>query len=241
MAKEVKPPPEEGLPAWMATFADMMTLLLTFFVLLLSFSNQDIQMFRDIMGSMQDAFGVRVERKSEKFMTLTPSYSEQEGTVSPKENKILKGIAVRIKSALKVDPEMTVSTGVVSDKDGVLVKMDSNVMFQPGSAALTPEGDKFLNVIYSLLRDYKFNMVVRGHTDDRETSSRAYPTNWELSAARASATLRYILEKGGISPNRVKAVGYAGTRPLAPNDSAANRAKNNRVEFYIYRPSIDVW
>jgi chemotaxis protein MotB len=241
MAKEIKPPPEEGLPAWMATFADMMTLLLTFFVLLLSFSNQDIQMFRDIMGSMQDAFGVRVERKANKSLALTPSYSEQEGTVTPKENKILKGIVVRIKSALKIDPEMSTSTGVVSDKDGVLVKMDSNAMFQRGSAVLTPEGYKFLSAVYNVLRDYKFNMVVRGHTDDQETSSRAYPTNWELSAARASATLRYILEKGGISPNRVKAVGYAGTRPLAPNDSDANRAKNNRVEFYIYRPSIDVW
>ncbi len=241
MAKKVEPPQEEGLPAWMATFADMVTLLLTFFVLLLSFSNQDIQMFRDIMGSIQDAFGARIERKKDKFMTINPSYVEQEGKITPKENKILQGIAVRVKSALKIDPEMSKTTGVVSDKDGVLVKMDSNAMFDPGSAKLTPDGQKFLNVIYAILRDFKYNLVVRGHTDDRETPSRAYPSNWELSAARASAALRYLMEKGGINPSRVKAVGYAGTRPLAPNDSPANRARNNRVEFFVYRPSIDAW
>ena len=225
------PPPEEGLPGWMATFADMMTLLLTFFVLLLSFSNQDIQMFRDIMGSMHDAFGVRVQRKKDKFMAVAPSYVESQGKTTPKERKLLKGVAVRIKSALKINPELTRSTGVVADRNGVLVKMNSTAMFAPGSAKLTPDGIKFLNVVYSILRDYKFNLVVRGHTDDRQTSSEAYPTNWELSAARASATLRYILDKGGITANRVKAVGYAGTRPLAPNTSAANRARNNRVEF----------
>jgi len=241
MAKKVDPPQEEGLPAWMATFADMVTLLLTFFVLLLSFSNQDVQMFRDIMGSIQDAFGARVERKKDQFSAISPSYTEQEGKITPKENKILQGIAVRIKSALKIDPEMSKTTGVVSDRDGVLVKMDSNAMFAPGSAELTPEGRKFMDVVYGILKDFKYNLVVRGHTDDRERSSRAYPTNWELSAARASASLRYLMEMGGISPNRVKAVGYAGTRPLAPNDSPANRAKNNRVEFYIYRPSIDAW
>lgn len=82
---------------------------------------------------------------------------------------------------------------------------------------------------------------MRGHTDDIPVRSAKYPSNWELSAARAAAALRYIVEKGGINPSRLKAVGYAGTRPLVPNTSEANRAINRRVEFYFHRPRVEGW
>lgn len=236
-----KPAPEfVGLPEWMATFADMVTLLLTFFVLLLSFANQDVQKFRDVMGSIQGALGVRVERPKDKFMAVNPSLTESKGE-APRESRLLQGLSVRIKTAVETEKDLQRSSSVAADDIGVRVRFDSAAMFRGDSAELTPEGRRFLDLLVGILREYKFNLVVRGHTDNQSHASRAYPTNWELSAARASAAVRYVLENGGIAANRVKAVGYADTRPAAPNTTAEGRARNNRVEFYVYRPTVDAW
>jgi chemotaxis protein MotB len=83
--------------------------------------------------------------------------------------------------------------------------------------------------------------VVRGHTDDRPIHTAKYPSNWELSAARAAVALDYIVNKGGFEINRAKAVGYADTRPEVPNDTEADRLKNQRVEFYMHMPQRDAW
>ncbi|WP_027183612.1 OmpA/MotB family protein [Desulfovibrio inopinatus] len=242
MGKKKDAPAEEGLPLWMATFADMVTLLLTFFVLLLSFANQDIVMFKDIMGSIQNALGVRVERQQAEYLLESPSYTPQEGKKTiVQEQRMLKAMAVRIKDSLQEDSKLRRSTGVVADRNGVLVQIDSNAVFDPNSTELTSTGKVFLDKMYAVFREYNYNLVVRGHTDNSQSKSSVYPSNWELSAARASAAVRFLLDKGGISPSRVKAVGYADTRPIAPNDSPQNRAKNNRVEFYMYRPTEKAW
>jgi chemotaxis protein MotB len=93
----------------------------------------------------------------------------------------------------------------------------------------------------SNLREYTFHCVIRGHSDDNPEKGSSYPSNWELSAARAAAVLRYLVEKGEISPLRLKAVGYADTRPMVPNNSQENRVRNRRVEFFFHRPSALSW
>ncbi|WP_051677135.1 OmpA/MotB family protein [Maridesulfovibrio frigidus] len=234
----VTPPPEEGLPPWMATFADMVTLLLCFFVLLLSFANQDIANFEKLKGSMTEAFGVQTMDKSGRKV----AYSE-----SPFSASSLKKSAKKDMAALELDIRAFINAGKVSklmsvnsDQQGVLVRVPSRAIFKPGTALLDPRIHKVLNKISNLMKTKNFNLVVRGHTDDRATKNNVYASNWELSAARAASCLRYILEKSGVSPTRVKAVGYAGTKPLVPNTSNRNRALNRRVEYY-YQPPSDEW
>lgn len=231
----------DGLPGWLATFADLMSLLLTFFVLLLSFSNQDVQKFRDMMGSIKDAFGVQIQRKQADYIAFSPTRYERKDIKLDKDTKVLLGMVLKLKAVLDEDEFLKKNVEVTSDDNGVLIRVGSGVMFDPGGAVLKPKAYPILNEVIKILKENNFDLVVRGHTDDRPVRSKKFPSNWELSAARAAAAVRYIIQKGGINPSRIKAVGYADTRPLVPNTSEANRALNRRVEFYFHRPQVESW
>jgi len=240
-----EPPGDEGLPPWMATFADMVTLLLCFFVLLLSFAEQSEEKYRDALGSIKGAFGVReiraVSEDMAQFNTSSKATKDIASQISHDERLIL-GVIMRIKSLLDdVDTNLKEGTGVTADRDGVIFSASSSAMFKPGSAELSPDAHQILDSVVKVLKDYKLNLVVRGHTDDRPISTRKFPSNWELSAARAAVALDYLLDKGAIEVSRAKAVGYADTRPAVPNDSEENRKKNQRVEFYLHMPQRDAW
>lgn len=239
--KNDSPPVEEGLPPWMATFADMVTLLLCFFVLLLSFASNDVQKFKELLGSLQDAFGVSVKRKAADYLALTPSKLERKEIKMDSDDKRLLGLVLRIKTVLNEKEANRVSTGVDAEKDGVVMRADSAQMFLPGSSQIRPSADKVLDSVITVLKDHNYNLVVRGHTSDVEPHSTRFPTNWELSSARAAAALEYIHKVGKIDSKRLKAVGYAETRPLVQNNSDANRAKNRRIEFFFHRPARDSW
>jgi len=233
-----EPPPEEGLPPWMATFADMVTLLLCFFVLLLSFANQDVANFETLKGSMKDAFGVQTKDKTGKHMAFSKS-PHTASSMSAKAKKSMQALEVDVRAFIAAG-KMNKLMAVNSDQQGVLVRVPSRAIFMPGTATINPKVAKILDKVAGIMKKKNFNLVVRGHTDDRATRNNIYSSNWELSAARAASCLRYVLKKSGISSKRVKAVGYAGTKPLVPNTSDRNRAINRRVEFY-YQPPSDRW
>lgn len=240
-----EPPGDEGLPAWMATFADMVTLLLCFFVLLLSFADQSEQKYRDALGSLKGAFGVKEIRAVSDDMALfntSPKAKEMAAKISHDE-RLLLGVVMRIKSLLEneEDADLKEGTGVAADRDGVVFSANSVALFKPGAAELAPGATRILDKVIKVLKDYKMNLVVRGHTDDKPISTKKFPSNWELSASRAAVALDYILDKGNIEISRAKAVGYAATRPQVPNDSDENRKKNQRVEFYLHMPQRDAW
>ncbi|WP_319544021.1 flagellar motor protein MotB [uncultured Pseudodesulfovibrio sp.] len=238
------PPADEGLPPWMATFADMMTLLLCFFVLLLSFAEQSEQKYRDALGSIKGAFGAKeVRAVSEDMAQFSTSKTAKKMAANiSHDERLLLGVVMRIKSLLEdEDIKLKEGMGVTADRDGVVFSANSAALFKPGSAELGDGAERVLDKVVKVLKDYKLNIVVRGHTDDKPVSSPRYPSNWELSAARAAMALNYIVDEGGIEINRAKAVGYADTRPAHPNDSDENRLKNQRVEFYLHMPQRDAW
>lgn len=228
---------EEGAPAWMATFADLMSLLLTFFVLLLSFANMDIQKFQDMMGSVQDAFGVQKERGQDTYIAFSPTRYERKEIKLDKTSEAVMGLSMAVQSILTKDESLKKNVDLKPDDSGLLMRVRSGVMFAPGSASLKPGASDVLDKVITILKNYNFDLVVRGHTDDSTQTSSSYPSNWELSSARAAAAVRYILGNSSLSPFRLKAVGYADTRPLLPNINAANRAMNRRVEFYFRQPA----
>lgn len=228
-----------GIPPWMATFADMVTLLLCFFILLLSFAEQDLQKFKELLGSLKDGFGVTVQRREADYLALSPSLIKREDYPLNKESKQLLGLVLRIKSIIDEEEDLKKSTGVSADQDGVTLRVDSASMFDPGSAKVSREGRKILDAVVSILKEYNLDLVLRGHTDDKESHGR-FASHWELSSSRAAAALEYIAEKG-IPPVRLKAVGYADTRPLADNDAPGGRTRNRRVDFYFHRPQNESW
>ncbi len=241
MVKNAPPSEEEGAPAWVVTFADLMSLLLTFFILVLSFANMDIVRFRDMLGSIQNAFGVQIQRRDADYIAFSPTQFERKDMELNKESEQVLSMVVQLRTIMEDDEALKKNSGVEADDNGLVLRVDSESMFDRGSATLNPEAAPALDAVIKILRDYNMNLVIRGHTDDVPVSTPQFPSNWELSAARATTTLRYIMEQGGFSPTRLRAVGYADSRPLVPNNSEENRRKNRRVEFYYHSPDAQSW
>jgi chemotaxis protein MotB len=220
---------EEGAPAWMVTFADMVTLLLTFFVLLLSFANTDAQKFKEMLGSLKDAFGSQREIIGE-FEESKPSlFNVKPNIIEEIENEkvsFFKEIQHLIKKKKLNDV-----TDLEMEKDGIRLRIRGIALFETASAELSPNIFSLLDEIKKMLYKYDYTLVVEGHTDNVPIKSDIYPSNWELSAARAISVIRYFMEERDVPAKRLMAVGYADTKPIVINNTAGNRAKNRRVEF----------
>lgn len=222
---------EEGAPGWLATFADLATLLMTFFVLLLSFASMDVVKFRQMAGSVKDAFGTQVEspgvyeEKADKMVTIQLS-DEEDRTID------MMQMGERIRKTVE-EQGLEDKTAIKVNEDGVTLTVDGTFMFDGGSAELKPEFEKFLGEIAKIIEEHDYPLAIEGHSDNIPINSPIYPSNWELSSCRATAVLRRLIEEYMIPANRLMAVGYSDTRPLVPNDTPENRAKNRRVEFHF--------
>jgi chemotaxis protein MotB len=223
-----------GGDAWMATFADMMTLLLCFFILLLSFATMDIVKFREAMGSVQEALGVQFEHDGQ-FEAVASSplqLDEFEESGGLGEDHALLD---ELQSAI-AEEGLDDQIGAEIDGRGVVVRINGRVLYRQGDAALRLEADAILSRIAALVRGTEHRVMIEGHTDDVPISTARYPSNWELSAARAIAGMRFLVEHG-VDARRVGVAGYADQRPLEPNDGPEQRAMNRRVEFVFIRES----
>ncbi|MGE4193276.1 MAG: flagellar motor protein MotB [Pseudodesulfovibrio sp.] len=236
--KSDPPKPEEGIPPWMATFADMVTLLLCFFVLLLSFTNQDVTNFKMLMGSIQEALGVQYE---DRAALSTPyadtSFKERE---SVRENREIVELGALLKKAIRAK-DLTSMARVSTDKSGVMLRLNSQAMFKKGSVELSAEARKGLDMVIEAMGKTDFNLIIRGHTDGERPESNLYGSNWDLSAARAARCLRYILDHSDIPATRMKAVGYGSAKPILPSTSEENRSANRRVEFFYLPAGRSKW
>lgn len=227
-----------GAPEWMATFSDLATLLLTFFILLLSFASMDVTKFRDMMGSMRDAFGVQtLERGEYEAMSTKPVElnTKPTGPIVPITTNEAAAIRLIHRTIRLQGMEKSIDVQVKSDE--VVVRIRDQVLFDVGSDRLREEAFPLLDKVIEVAGLLPDAIRIEGHTDSRPIRTSRFPSNWELSASRATAVLRYFVGHHRIPPERLSVAGYADTRPLAPNDSDANRARNRRVEFAFKRHS----
>jgi len=139
-------------------------------------------------------------------------------------------------SKLKKDEE--IRAGLT--KDGILLHIDSRLLFQAGAAGINPEAIPVLDKIAEILRSNQASVRIEGHTDNIPIHTAHYPSNWELSTARAVNVLRYFIENKKINPARFSAVGYGPTRPIASNDTPQGRAKNRRVTILLKYPKAGI-
>ena len=227
---------EEGAPAWMATYSDLATLLLTFFVLLLSFANMDVQHFQNALGSIKEAMGVQHEHPGDRLGLTTSivelSKRESTDSLDMVEEQIKNMVKAFVKSE-NLDKQIEVEIG----NRGIIVRVTEFVLFDPGEADLRKEAAEPLSAIAALAHEIKLPVWVEGHTDDRPIRTTRFPSNWELSAARATAALMFLHRDQGVPLDRLSIGGYAETRPLEPNDTPAGRARNRRVEFLFVKPA----
>lgn len=237
MGEEAECECEAGAPAWMATFCDLATLLLTFFVLLLSFAEMDAAKFRAAVGSIQEAFGVQVERPGhlEALSTTPVEISPTEAIpwtpLTANQLAALQQIERFIRQR-KLDGDMEVSV----DERGVVVRLKDRLVFAPGEARLRREADPVLAEVLGMIDAFPQGLSVEGHTDDLPINTNKFGSNWDLSTARATAVLQRLEALGDVHVDKLTVVGHADRQPLVPNTSQENRAKNRRVEFVFARP-----
>jgi chemotaxis protein MotB len=207
---------------------------LTFFILLLSFSNMEIVKFRTMAGSVRNALGL----KSEFDLSDVPMGNKLLPYEDPKEGEGSSGNTQGLREELEQmlqEAGLPEKASVRVTSRGVALYIEGDILFDSGSTAIRQEARPILDRLSELLPRVGYRVDVQGHTDAIPISTTAFPSNWELSAARAGRAVRYFVEKG-VPSERFRAIGLAETRPVAPNDTAEGRANNRRVEFLFVNP-----
>jgi chemotaxis protein MotB len=222
---------KKGAPEYMLTYGDMMTLLLCFFVMLLAMSQIDENKFKVAASSFQNAFSGVLEQ--------LPTVAIHEEVLIPRmggdeQNKKMAVQAAReIRKAVKKEKLEDAIKVKVTDK-GIAIKVSDPIGFDVGKANIKSEFGDVLEKIVEIIGKVPDNEIrVEGHTDNTPIRTREFPSNWELSAARALNVVKFLSSKGGIHPKRLSAVGYGEYRPVAPNTSKENKQKNRRIEIYV--------
>ncbi|KPA13013.1 chemotaxis protein MotB [Candidatus Magnetomorum sp. HK-1] len=208
----------EACPEWPLSMADMMTNLLCFFVLLVSIANFDESKFQAISDSMGEAMGG--ENKEALFSESEQAEYELKQTVQ----LIMQDLNVLF------DGDRDVSLDF--QKNAVAIKIKGQGFFKPGQAAFTKKAYDVLERVRGVMEGMPFPVTIEGHTDNVPTTSSLFPSNWELSGARAAAVARYFIEKG-LDRNSVRVVGRADTVPIASNRTPAGRAVNRRIVILV--------
>ncbi len=213
-----------GAPAWMVTFSDMVTLLLCFFVLLLSMANMDQVKFLKVANSMRSAFGVVGDRDA---LDLSPAIIETGVTNEDLVQRVYKRIESQLnRLTLNKDVEL------VKDRGAVVLRINSAVLFDVGESSLKPQAFPVLKRVAELVRPLPLHLRVEGHTDDSVFAGRSI-SNWDISMFRSIAVVKFFAENQLLPLDRMSAAGYGDQHPVAPNDTPENRALNRRVEFVL--------
>lgn len=231
-----KPEKKQISQDWLTTYSDMVTLILTFFVLLYSFALVDIHKFKTVAASMSAAFG-----SGASVFNLTDNSGNVpiEGSNQPTESLEVEG-----SDQAENDVYQTVSEFVdinslndyVTIKEGsrgVYIEFKEKILFDTGKAVIKEEGIPALMKIAELIRNMPNQIVVEGHTDNVPIHTYQYPSNWELSSARALSVLKYLTENRGLDPKRFSIAAYGEYSPIDSNDTPEGRMQNRRVNILI--------
>lgn len=222
--KEETPP--KGAPLWMTTYGDMVTLLLTFFVMLFAFSEIDKAKYDQIAESLRGALkGMPsvLERPAGEISVLEPA-----PIITPEFEGLYESL-----NELLDDKEVAGATDIYMDERGLVVSFKEKLFFDIGSAEIKPAARDLLRRVGGVLARGENQIRVEGHTCDLPIRTERFPSNWELSVGRATNVTRFLIDEAGVPPKRLAATGYAEFRPMVPNTSEENRAKNRRVDIVL--------
>ncbi|MCL2046239.1 MAG: OmpA family protein [Oscillospiraceae bacterium] len=229
---------------WMDTYGDLVTLLLTFFVLLFSMSNIDAAKWKALVGSFTGISPIGVDPISVEVAIENPvprvgvrtdnkdGSSENQGTANLEELREMHALMALFIEDGGLDAE------IILEEDQYLVRVifEEQVFFDTADATVRPASYVTLDAVIEMLKTvehlYSY-VIVEGHADSRPIRTAQYPSNWHISAYRAVNVLGYIYGVGELDESRLAAVGYGDKHPVVPNDSPENMAKNRRVEFIV--------
>lgn len=235
-----------GVPKWMITFADLMALLVVFFVMLYSMSVIDAEKFEVAAASVREAFGPMVLDAQTPTPPVLREADDAETQVDPLSEPIIdlrqqtdtarpriSEAQTRTYEALSAEIEDEDDITVLEGDDQILIRFQERAAFGSGSAQLQDDLLPILERIGGILAETSGRIRISGHTDDIPVRGGNHESNWVLSAARATSVLHVLEQVEGIDAARLVAQGHAHTRPLVDNTNAENRARNRRVEILL--------
>ncbi|MFC7061497.1 flagellar motor protein MotS [Halobacillus seohaensis] len=246
----------KGSPKWMTTYADMITLILVFFILLFSMSQINLVKFDAVAESFRnrmilDFYPSTVENDNPTEQTDVQENGEESNEFDdPTENpdnvaadeadsesdEDLDQLVEDVDEFLENNELHDTISATRTDR-GVVLVLQEQLLFEASEAIINSSGKPFLRKVGRLLKNIPNHVKVEGHTDGRSIATFQYPSNWELSGARAGSVIRFLTTNTeGLKASRLSAAAYADTRPIAPNDSPENWQKNRRVEIVILDP-----
>jgi chemotaxis protein MotB len=233
---------EEGAPEWVVTFGDLMSLLLCFFVLLLSFSEMDRQKYKIVAGSLANAFGIqRKERvfdnpKGVKMISMNfeqevvPQHEREEFVAT----QPVESVGDEIRESLRRHLEgLEEKVEIEVQGNQTIIRLTGETTFDSGKADIRPQLVPLLLEIGGRLKDAPGDLIVAGHTDNVPVSGRHFKNNLQLSIARAAEVAEFMMGRVGIAPSRVSTMGFGQHRPIESNDTARGRERNRRVEIIL--------
>jgi len=237
MPKRVRHEEHENHERWLVSYADFITLLFAFFVVMYATSNQDQIKAQKFEGAIRNSLNLGQFGGGHNPINL-----EAGSMIAPIGQYIIDGSPIdlqnyymkKINSGLTVEEKGGLIQDISNDKQGVRIRLQGSNLFQSGETRLNPSSLQSLGKLGIILKNSNRRFIVEGHTDDQKTGSEL--TNWELGALRATTVVRYFIENFKVPSTKVAATSYADTRPVAPNSSSEGRSENRRIEIYI--PSL---
>ncbi len=228
----------ENHERWLVSYADFITLMFAFFVVLYATSTQNEEKEKKFEESIRSQMrmntpgGGKTSDNGGLFgVIVDPLEAIQQQRLG---NSDLEEVMDKLLDrALSEEEKKQAVNGLRHDGSGVRISLSASTFFPVGSAKLKLAALKSLDKIAPMLLQSKRKIIVEGHTDDIATVGGQYESNWELASLRATSVVRYLLKFHGIDPSRIAAISYADTRPLVPNTTDENRAKNRRIEILV--------
>lgn len=224
---------QTGAPDWIVTFGDLMSLLLCFFVLLLSFSEMDRKKYKIVSGSLKNAFGIQRERPvfdSPKAEKIIAREFDQSIITNQVQEVFVKPIVEEINTRFK---EMKGLIQVDATENQVAIRLMGETTFDLGKAEIRPQMIPLLARIGKLLSQIRGDIIIAGHTDTLPLRGGPFKSNLGLSMARAATVADFLLKQSSVDPERLSTMGFGEHRPLASNDTPKGREKNRRVEIIV--------
>ena len=249
MSKKHKGPPHEehADETWLVPYADLLTLLLALFIVLFATAKVDQDKFIQVAHAMNVALGGNISVSSINSggntilsggmgVTSGPN-STPTSLMSPAEleGAELENAKAQIEAFIK-NEQLDINVEAVNTDQGLLIRVRDNAVFSSGSAYLEPAGQRFAQMVASLIVKIPQNILISGHTDNLPINTAQFPSNWELSSARAINLMKFVLQsEPTINPARLSAIGLSEYRPVDTNATPEGRSKNRRVEILIQR------
>jgi chemotaxis protein MotB len=237
MSKAAPPAEKENHERWVISYADLVTLLLGFFIILYATSKVDADKFKLFAFGLNEAFNVPTRAGTSGSPILDGGRGLLPGPIN---SGSFERDLLLIQQAISERAQAAGVAGqivVTRQDDTIVIRLPNQLLFPSASADIRPEAVRLLDVAGGVIADLPHQVRVEGHTDNVPVGIDRYPTNWELSSARATAVLRHLTESTGVAPGRAFAAGFGQYRPVASNDTPEGRALNRRADIVLLYPS----